>query len=178
MCPSPLRRPLSAQPGAPGRRHGALVYAAAIAALLLACEDRSSPSPTTAPTTSATASPTRPAPPVSTSTGPAHPRAETAATSTTPQGPSDCPAWVRAARCVAGEDVVAVASVRGIRDANLARTTAENRALARALADDGRSERAGPHTVLEVTSCDGATWARVAVPRARVGHANSLPRCR
>jgi hypothetical protein len=99
------------------------------------------------------------------------------ATATTAPPPGDCPRWVRAARCVAGEDVVGVAAARGIRDPNLARTTAENRALARALSGDEDTSSAGPRVVLEVTTCDGATWARVAVPRTRVADADRLRRC-
>jgi hypothetical protein len=69
-------------------------------------------------------------------------------------------------RCSAGPHTYASAEARGIRDANLARVTAGNRARAALLASPhGKLEDA---EVVRTEICGGSTWALSRVPSAGV----------
>ena len=91
--------------------------------------------------------------------------------SASPSVPSSCPAWVRLARCVSGDKVMASASVGHVKNDSLARAAAENRARAALLGKkDGVLRGAA---IVTTVTCDGMTWVLASAEKT----AEPLPAC-
>jgi hypothetical protein len=87
----------------------------------------------------------------------------------------DCPAWTRRGAWREGDAVMAVGSVRGVKNPSLARTTARNRAMAEAgklhavtltatesgVSASAASKHRGLTNDVQVTECDGVLYVRL-----------------